>query len=211
MPNNFDQAVIVCDGNSLTLGFQASDPSKSYPSRLGVKTAYTTSHIYNKGVSGQTTLQMTADAATDIDPLYNGSVKSLVIAWEMGNDYLFNGQNAAACETHFQAYCANRKAIGWKVVVLTCPDRSDIDTTGRLNMNSWLANNYTFFADALVDLAADTRFQDYTNTTYFNGDHIHLTDVGYQLVADMVDTQLQAMKFPGSFGKASFFLGMLGK
>lgn len=194
-PAGFDSAVIVADGNSLTLGFQASNPSKAYPARLHAKTPFLLSTIINKGVNGQTTLNMTADASTDIDPLYTAAARSIVIFWEMGNDYLFNGNNATNCFNNARTYCLGRKAAGWKVVAMTCPDRGDIDSTGRLAMNALLVANYHTFADALVDLAADTRLQDHTNLTYFNADGIHLQDLGYQVVADLSDPVIEAMVF----------------
>ena len=36
----------------------------------------------------------------------------------------------------------------------------------------------------MADVASITNLQDYTNTTYFNGDQTHLTDAGYDLVAN---------------------------
>lgn len=207
---DFTDAVIVADGNSLTEGYLASSPAASYPSRLAVKEPFASqgTTVTNKGVGGQTTQQMIDDATTDVDPLYNAEVRSVLVAWEMGNDLYFNG-NVTGAETRFQSYCAARQTANWKVVVCNLPARDHSVTNGgvspagdsdatyntkRLALNAWLAANWATFADGFVDLAADAAFTVY-NTTYFNSDHVHLSDAGYQKVADLVAPVITGLTF----------------
>jgi lysophospholipase L1-like esterase len=200
-PPDFTSAVIVTDGNSLTAGYLASAPDKAYPARLALIDPFAAdgATVTNKGIGGQTTQQMIDDATTDVDPLYNAGVKSVLVAWEMGNDLYFNADVSGA-ETRFASYCAARQAAGWKVVVCNLPARDHSVTNGgvspggdsdaayntkRLSLNTWLAANWATFADGFVDLAADAAFTTF-NSTYFNADRVHLTDAGYQKVADLV-------------------------
>lgn len=206
---DFTNAHIVCDGNSLTYGYQSSNPAtKSYPAVLATLSPWASNGatITNKGVSGQTTADMSADATMDIDPLYSSSVASVLVAWEIGNDLYFNGDTAAAY-SRFVSYCTARRAVGWKVVVITVPYRDhsvvnggvspagDNDATYNLkrdSINVRLRANWPTFADAIYDLAADANFSSY-NTTYFNADHVHYTDVGYAYIAAGVSPIIQSL------------------
>jgi lysophospholipase L1-like esterase len=202
--DNFNNAVIVCDGNSLTYGYRASDQATtSYPARIQQAAPFATdgTTVYNKGVNGQTTQQMIDDADTDIDPLYNGSVKSILVAWECGNDLYYNG-DATAAYTRFVTYCQDRRAAGWKVIAVTLPYRDhslddgvtpgvspagDDDAaynTKRLTINSNIVANWETFADGLANIATNPGLSSY-NTTYYY-DRIHFNDDGYQLVADLI-------------------------
>lgn len=201
-PDLFANAVIVCDGNSLTYGHQASNPATtSYPARLQQAVPFSTNGtvVTNKGVNGQETQDMIDDAAADIDPLYNASVKSIVVAWEVGNDIYYNG-DATAAYNRFVEYCQDRQAAGWKVIAVTVPYRDHSDCCGgvtpagdndaaytakRLSVNASIVANWATFADGLADIADNANLSSY-NTTYFSADRIHLTDAGYQLVADLI-------------------------
>jgi lysophospholipase L1-like esterase len=187
-------AGIVFDGNSLTAG-QGAPSGSDYPAQLiallGGLGITGIAH-YNFGVGAQTTTAMASDAASQIDPLILGGVQNILFAWEIGNDIYFNG-NTATAETNFQNYCLDRQAAGWRVIVLTLMPRNQTTSFGdnvsqfntKLNnANTWLRANYTSFAEGIVDVAADSRLSDYTNTTYFF-DGTHLTAAGYGVVAEL--------------------------
>src|SRR6478735_900576 len=181
-------SIIVCDGNSLTAGQGSSNVlTKSYPAVLASLAPFSTNGtvIYNKGVSAQTTLQMTADGTTDIDPLYNNRFTSIVIAWEGGNDIYFNG-NATTAYTNYVAYMEARRAKGFRTVAFTCTPRNQTTSFGdnptnyniKLNtFNNLVRTNWPSFADFLVDPAVDSRLQGYS-PTYYNVDGVHFTDAG---------------------------------
>jgi lysophospholipase L1-like esterase len=197
---DLNNSVMVFDGNSLTAG-QGASAGMDYPSQL---IALLTSsgvagmETHNFGVSGQQTGSMIADAATQIDPLINVGVQNILFAWEIGNDIYYNG-NAVNAENAFQTYCEARRAAGWKVIVFTCPPRNNTTPAGddvatyntKLSAsNTWIRTNYASFADALVDLAADSRLSDYTNMTYYYTDGVHLSNNGYGVVAELAKNQL---------------------
>lgn len=125
--------------------------------------------------------------ATELDTaLINGS-RNILIVWAGVNNYTWS---ANAIHSALAAYCSARKAAGWTVVVSTEIDaqteRHDQyhwhDTTWP-NLNALIRENWSSYADALVDLGANSHLQDATNTTYFI-DRLHLTLEGQAVVAN---------------------------
>jgi lysophospholipase L1-like esterase len=203
-------SVIVCDGNSLTAG-QGGTP---YPAQLALLEPFVSngSTITNKGVGAQTTLDMIADAATDIDPLYDSSVTSILPAWEVRNHLVVDTPTNTVAYDKFVEYCLARMNVGWKVVVLTIlPSwtygyREDNTVAGyeqldadRLQINTWIRANYRDFGNVLCDVASISGLSDlgdneqagYTfsstrPTASANGlfvDGTHLSTAGYALIA----------------------------
>jgi GDSL-like Lipase/Acylhydrolase family len=195
---DYTGAIIVCDGNSLTYGFQASNPAtKSYPALLDADAYFSGATMYNKGVSAQETQDMIDDAVTDIDSLYSGSVPSVLVAWEVGNDIYYNGSVGDAID-RFWAYCDARRTAGWKVVVVNCPPRDQSTTFGdnsaQYNVKLAAANlrikeEWISHADGYVDIAGDSRFQGYS-LTYYDADKVHYNDTGYEVVKDLIKSAL---------------------
>lgn len=193
-------AVIIGDGNSLTYGYLASNPAtKNYISQLALLSPFVSngSSFSNFGVTAQTTQNMIDDAVSQIDPLFNGSVTNILCGWEGGNDIYFNG-DASAAHTRYVAYMQARQAAGFYTLAFTCPPRDQSTTFGdnsaqfntKLDtFNSLVRANWASYADALVDVAADSRFSGY-NLTYYNADKVHYTDTGYGVVADLVKTAI---------------------
>jgi lysophospholipase L1-like esterase len=197
---NITNAILVCDGNSLTYGTGSTNPTtKSYPGVLDADALFTTVTVYNLGISGQTTAQMSSDAVAQVDSLFNSGVTSIVVAWEVGNDLYYNGSVNDAI-TRFWAYCDARKAVGFKVIIINCPPRdqgTDFgDNSAQYNAKLVSANallaDYGSHADGLIDLAQDSRFQGY-NLTYYDADKVHFTDAGYQVIADLVKRKIQEL------------------
>lgn len=200
IPDNYIGSVIVCDGNSLTYGVgSSSPPTSSYPTFLKNLDPFVNdnSTIYNLGVGGQTTQQMIDDAITQVDPLYNSNVRSVVVAWEIGNDIGINGDVTGSI-SRYASYCSARKSTGFKVVAVTLTPRSQStsfgDTIPQYNTklgqaNTLLRSGYMTYADALCDIAADDRFQNY-NPTYYASDNVHYSDQGYEIVAQLVKQSL---------------------
>lgn len=187
---DLNNSIIVCDGNSLTAGGWPTNLS-TLLSNMG----YVGFTVHNKGVGGQTTAQMEADAVSDIDSLYDGNKTCILVAWEVGNDIYFNG-NVSSAITNITTYCTNRKAVGWKVVLVGLPDRIQTTAFGdnptQYKAKLVEADNImrdTFIsigADAFVDLIADPRLQDATDLTYYNADQVHLVSAGNLAVAENV-------------------------
>lgn len=196
-PSTFlNNAVIVCDGNSLTFGFASTNPTiDSYPAVMQTLSPLSTNGavISNVGVTGQSTENMEDRAAANVDVLYNPSVNSLVVAWEGGNDIYAHGDVTFAYNNYVD-YMLARMNVGFKTIAVTCPPRgqsssfgdSEVVYNGKLQaFNSLLLANYKVFAIGIVDPATDSRFQGYSPDYYFS-DLVHYTDLGYAAIAGLV-------------------------
>jgi lysophospholipase L1-like esterase len=179
---------LVADGNSLTQGVGATN---SYPSQLqtllGGSAAW---DLSNFGVSGQSTTAMLTDYTTQVLSLYGRNRgRNVLLFWEGTNEISAAGEGAtgAAALTKTLEYIDASVAQGFEVFALTVLPRTDFDATEethRGTYNSGLisgADNYT-----VVDVAADTRLDDFNDLTYYDADGIHLNDAGYAVVASLV-------------------------
>lgn len=198
--NGVAPRLVVMDGDSMTRGSGASsDLSDNYPSQLAglLSTGY---DLVNVGVGGQTTADMIADAATEVDPLLTWQPRSagLVVFWNT-NDLHFSA-SVADTQARIQSYCTSRRAAGWKCIVGTILPRSSVGTPGtyeanRLIVNQWIRDNWSTFADGFFDPAADSRIGDAgdeLNATFYN-DPAHLNGTGYAIVADLVRAKVVAL------------------
>jgi len=187
------KSLIVFDGNSMTDATYSSYPATTVAALTDTWTSQ------NFGVSGQTTIEMIADAAAQIDVLYDTNMlKNVVVFWEVANDLYF-GATRADAQARMVQYCQARQAAGWKVVVLTLLPRSKFDTLtyedDRTAINSYIRANYATFADAVADVAGDSRIGDNgdcDDTTYYT-DGCHMTTAGYNIVAEIVAATINAL------------------
>jgi hypothetical protein len=97
--------------------------------------------------------------------------------------------------------CLAAQADGFLVVTGTVVDRTTAFTNGQntagframaASINTWLRANYTNFADALADPAANVNLQDADNTTYFV-DQVHLSQTGHDQAATPFETALESV------------------
>jgi len=188
---------IVFDGNSLTAGTGAT-AGNTYPEQ--VMASFTGRSSWNYGVAGQTTTQMGADAAAQIDilkrNLYTG--QNVVVAWEITNE-LVSGVSATDAYNNFVTYCTNRRTAGFNVIALTVLPRTTAGQAqfyaDRLEVNTNIRANWSSFADGIADVALDGRIGDdgdQADATYYS-DTTHLNDAGYGIVAGIVTEALQRL------------------
>jgi lysophospholipase L1-like esterase len=188
---------IVCDGDSITFGSGSTAGGlKTYPYQLLSGLASNTYEgPFNLGISGQTAAQLVASYPNLGALAYqSGRTKNIYVAWAGTNDLYF-GASAATAYNSYASWCALARATGYKVVAVTILPRSNSGTPGsfeadRQTFNTSVRNNYTTFADALADVAANTTIGDagdQTNVTYYF-DLCHMTDAGYAIVAGIVKT-----------------------
>jgi len=192
--------IVCCDGNSLTYGTGASDPAtESYPAQLAALQPGWT--VKNFGAPSNTTAQRATAAPTEIDTYYgDGRPKNVAVLWEITNDLYFGGVVADAI-TRYVSWCQGRQAAGYSVVAATVLPRSDAGTPGsfeadRQTANTYIRANWASFADALADVAADTRIGDAgdeLDTTYYNADKVHLNATGYGVVAGIIQTAVLSL------------------
>jgi hypothetical protein len=181
----------VCDGNSLTRGAGAT-AGHDYPTILGTLRAGET--IVNLGVDGATTTDRSAAYPAGAATIFTAG--AFYVPWEVINAVYFN-VDAPTAYSDYAAWCNLARATGYKVIAVTgSPARGDFPGTSTLpapqetNWNSRIATvnaniraNWRLFSHGLYDLALDTRFQNYNDTTYFQTDKVHYTDLGYAIVA----------------------------
>ena len=182
---------VVFDGNSMTDGLYST-----YPTKVVATIGWLNVNI---GVSGQTTQGMLTRAAAYVDAEYDAVAHSLnvVVAWEGTND-LKLGATAQEAYDNLVTYCQGRRAVGFKVVILTLLPRQDsglpVDyETSRVTVNTNIRANWSTFSDALADVDDDVRLQDPTNTTYFNADKVHLVAAGDAVVAGIVAPVMESL------------------
>jgi lysophospholipase L1-like esterase len=155
------------------------------PSGFGMK---------NLGVGGQTTQMMAADAAAEVDPLYDAARPTCVlVCWEGTNDLILGAAppyDARQAYEHLAAYCKARQRAGFRVVICTVlpRGRSAAFYEARDQLNAELRTHWRSFADGLADVAADKTIGGNgaeTDAMYYR-DTVHLTAAGYAIVAGVV-------------------------
>lgn len=172
----------------------------------------------NVGVSGQTLTQMLADFASEVVPLYNGSLnKNLILLYEGSNEMWVNGTTVDASIALVQDYidaanteglkplikknfCRIRPTSGaglvtypnetvWNLAVDEFNQKLDTDLTGDYTIIEASVNTFIPRSDYGSDGLYNTAVAALrTNLTYFV-DEIHLTMLGYKEEAD-IDTQV---------------------
>ncbi len=191
-------ALVVFDGDSLTVGYRIGS-RESYPSQVARSLPEGTS-ILNVAVSGQTWPDLSADAVEEVDAQYSvDRPANVVVVWAAAND-LAMGYTAKEVAHNARDYCAQRRRHGFAVVLLTMyplqPRSIDADyERERRAYNELLRVGWHEYADALVDVAADSRLGDESGqdrSRYFL-DPVHLNAAGYRVIAELVAQVLRPL------------------
>lgn len=182
----FAITVFLFDGDSLSLGSGATVPLASYIHTLvsGASNYAGKGRFENVAVGGRTVPQMTA--------AFN-QTKQFVTWPRNGFLFLWGGTvgTGNATFTDLQAYWALARADGWKVVAFTILPRSG-DTAPLIAEK--LAHNTSIRAasanwDYLADIAAVAALSNPNDPAYYS-DLVHLTTLGYQTVADTINSTI---------------------
>lgn len=193
---------MVFDGDSLTFGYP--DATTSYPIQLNaLLPAPSYDRVMVNVASSGLTLAMIVARAALVDAIfYTPAGKKILTIWGGTNDMgVAEGVSGAVAYARLVSYCNSRRAAGWKVVVLTCLPRTwpgdpvDFETQ-RTAFNTLIRANWATFADALCDVALDSRIGidgDQLDPTYFKGDKTHLQPAGYAIIAALVKPILEAL------------------
>lgn len=186
---------VVLDGNSLFLGDNGESPD------VRLRTSLTRKWKLggNFAVGGKSTLDMAADAAAQVDVIYDaaGLILNVLVAWE-GTNQMYYGASGSTAIADYKAYCAARKAAGWYTVAVTVLPREAINTVfaaRRAIFNAEILNpaNIGVCWDAVVDTTADSRLEDPSDTTYFNADQIHPKAAGSRIVGELIGALLKPL------------------
>lgn len=191
---------VVWDGNSLMNCYASGGPTEDL---LWYRALYNAGRKWfdggNFAANVQTTTDMIADAAAQIDPLaHESAIRNVLVAWEITNE-LYGGVSAATAIANFKTYCAARRAAGWYVIVITVLPRTEsggsFTNAKRLTCNAELLDpvNLGVYWDAVADTTVDARLEDETNTTYFQADQIHLLAAGDKIVGGLVGDILKTL------------------
>ncbi len=187
--------LVLFVGNSLTLG-QAAGATLPYPGQA-MTVLVATSAWQNLGQNSLTTVQMQAQAPELVDAQWNPAAPPIVVAWEGTND-IFTGATAVEAFDHLAAYCADRRAVGFPVVLLSVlplingsvPDFN----ARRTETNAMLRARWGEFATRFADVGNAPELQDPSDRTVYGSDSTHLTDRGYSVVARIVSIELAALR-----------------
>lgn len=157
--------------------------------------------VTGRVVGGATTADLQAEFDTQIHTLWDTGRTNVVVLWEALdhiNDFDGTASSAYAAYASYRAHAAGTR--GWRVYVCTVIDTleytaaSPHPTRGNLEperdgFNTLLRADYAG-AYGIVDLAARSEFSNAANTTYFNGDGIHITSAGQDVAAEEIDSVL---------------------
>jgi lysophospholipase L1-like esterase len=127
---------------------------------------------------------MVGQGATQIDPHYN-PLFAINIALVLAgiNDAIGGNLPAADILAGLEEWCLDRRAAGWKTIVLTWPPVADYYTNGysqRPIVNAALLDSPTW-CDVVADAGSDPRLIVTDETIYVN-DGLHLTELGQETI-----------------------------
>lgn len=185
---------IVCDGNSLTYGSGTSSPAtESWPYQMWASLTSTAGvQLWNFGVAGQTTAQMSSDAVSQIDARYDQAYARNLLCVQEGTNSLQAYLSAASALADFKAYCQARRQRGWYVIALTMIDFTAASVTQQMkdDFNTGIrdSGNLGVYWDAVADVAASQ-----ASLTGKYVDNFHLNSSGYAVLAGVVKAVVQPL------------------
>jgi hypothetical protein len=193
---NLNTTDLVLDGNSL-FAYLLNPENAAIYSQLGGSGRTK----QNFAVGGQTTADMTADAAAQID--LQVAANKVLVVWEIRN-HLYTGATLQQAKDAIRGYCLARKSAGWRrILLLNCSVTTGgfaINNTGLgtyeaalVDCNNWLAANYRDFADGLLDTREIAGLQNPADTSAFY-DGIHLSTQGYEYLVPAINAALTRMR-----------------
>lgn len=197
----FRPAVVVWDGGSIVAGHRA-DPGYDFPTEtLSLVPRVCQSYVSYTG--GAKVADMLAEAPSEVDAHFRlGADLNLCVVQAGGGDFRA-GASAADVYGALKTYCTERRAEGFRVVVLTVLPASDPVTfeATRLAYDALLRTSWGKFADGLVDVAADGRIGgtgDNLDRQFYQSDAVHLTNAGNAVMASVAAPVLNAQPWLSS-------------
>lgn len=191
---------IIGDGNSLMAGYGLTTKMDEimvtkYPFRRS-------STHWNKGQIGATTTMLSQPAAIDgVAAKFKTGVVNYLMFWEMCNYIQQNGTNAQNAVDAVTNYCsliyakAVEQDIDLRIVLLTTFRRTTfsaaqnlaIDQANQLLIQQWDTMDG---AVGVADVGGDSRLLNPADTTYFNVDGIHQSELGLQIAEQIAREKL---------------------
>lgn len=190
---------IICEGDSLVEGVSPGTP---WPTLLQTELGTTNYTVRNQGFGGNTIVSVAGSngnitaQASGVDAYLTTSrldaKKQVAVVWAGTND-LYYGRTGAQAHADFKTYCLARQAAGGKVIAVNMIDRAvagSWSVAQQSAFNALFASEASTYSDAQIDAAAT--FTDHTNTTYFNGDQVHLTTAANTIIMNAVKAAILA-------------------
>jgi hypothetical protein len=191
----FRPAVVVWDGGSIVAGHRA-DPGYDFPTQT-LSLVPRVCESYVSYTAGAKIADMLFEAPSEVDARFrSGADLNLCVVQAGGGDFR-EGASAADVYNALKSYCSERRAEGFRVVVLTVLPASGPVTfeATRLAYDALLRSSWGRFADGLVDVGADGRIGDTGDNLdrqFYQSDAVHLTNAGNAVMASVAAPALNA-------------------
>jgi lysophospholipase L1-like esterase len=188
--------LIVAIGSSSTAGYGATDAAHTYPARLAselkLRWPAVEVSIVNKGVGGETAVQMLARFEDDVVAL-----KPQLVLWQVGSNSVLRGGGIAAFEDALRRGVERIRAAHADVVLI------DPQYAPRILSRPLYIDVLRTLADVVADLKV-ARFQRFGlmkqwvssgqvgSEVLLSPDQLHMSDVGYACVARNLASAIEA-------------------
>ena len=182
--------VIICDGDSTTVGFGAPEPARdNWVARMGATYDLAGARLVNAGKNGDTLTADTSLPRTTTALTTHAAFAERVVVLLKGSNDIWNGRSAAQVIADIDTALAALRSHdpGATLIGATIFDRQN-DDPDRAAVNAHILGSADF--DQVVDLAGDARLSDASDPTYFDADLIHLTQAGNGVVAELMAAAL---------------------
>jgi lysophospholipase L1-like esterase len=190
--SGLNAGLIIAEGDSLQAGFGAT------PWSAALLVDEPQIQVINVATAGeQIGVDMLGQGASQVDANFNAAKPWVLYAmWGGTNDMDDSNRSAAQVYGDLQTWCAARRSAhpAAKILVLTCPAREDIDASlpgRRAAYNALLAADGLTSFDILVDTVSAVGTPG-SQPTYWQADHLHLTNAGQVVVKNLVRAALYA-------------------
>lgn len=209
---------VVCLGDSYTEGARSTG-GRNYPNQLALSSSV---EVINFGLSSGTIVTANGgnpvmhNIRTTIDNYVSGTGSRKMVVLAGHNNLTSSGglsQDAATAHGELNTLCSYHRTAGWQVYVCTIPASNGTGVAAqRSTYNQLIRDNYTTYANNLIDLAADSRMGNASDTTYYHSDGTHLNSVGYGVLAGLIRDQLGLpLAAPGGSGMSTIRNVLEGK
>lgn len=187
---------VVFEGDSLTESSNnAPEADTAYPLKLATTGGITPIPKWFNDADGGNTIQgMNSQTLVATELGANSAYTDRVcVLWAGAND-LNSARTSAQIIADIDTWIAAKQGLGAAVYVCTIlPSTIQYDATEetrRLEVNSHIRTTATH--NGYIDLTADARLSDPTNSTYYLVDEFHINEAGNAVVAELVLAKLVA-------------------
>ncbi len=187
IPNSSATRQVVCSGDSITHGSGlATTPCGNY---LALVSGWSVTEI---GLPGQFAATAVGSGDQYEDRYFSPRAPANVVVFWRGTNDIAGGVSSQNTLNYIATYCRARKLKGWNCFVGTMISRSGYDT-GKNSLNGLIRSYAMTFSDGIVDFAAIPQLGAdgaSGNATYFQGDGIHPTQAGQQLIGVAISNKI---------------------